>query len=43
MEKDFADRPVLLRVDGFDIGPELEKVLTRIPGLELLRRQTRPD
>ena len=43
MEKDFADWPVLLLVGGFDDALELDKILTRIPGLELLRRDTRPD
>jgi hypothetical protein len=43
MEEDFADRPVLLYVYCLDCGPGLERVLTKIPGLELLRRETRPD
>ena len=43
IEPDYADRPLLVYVDGFDYAPDLEKVLTRIPDLELLRRDTRPD
>jgi hypothetical protein len=40
-EPEFADRPVLLYVNDSERGAELEHVLTEIPGLEHLRRDTR--
>jgi hypothetical protein len=41
LETRFADCPVLLYVDDTERAEELERVLTEIPGLELLRRDTR--
>ena len=42
-EPEFADRSVLLYVNGTERGDELRGRLLGIPGLELLRRDTRPD
>jgi hypothetical protein len=43
LEPEFADYPVLLRVSRTQRGDEIREALAEIPGLELLRRDTRPD
>ena len=41
IEGRFADHPVLLYIHRSEHGAELERALTSISGLELLRRDTR--
>ena len=43
LEPEFADRPVLVYVNDTERGDEIGVRLLDIPGLELLRRDTRPD